>query len=123
MRLEINLLARRPIKILHIFEILDVVLFVVFCCLAPFVGYMFLHLPFSWTLFVCSTPMLIFIFKFRVRRRAGYFQHWLDYKVRPHYWVGGLGQRFRWDDFPQRVMGYTNAKRSGLKEKSDDLGL
>ena len=113
MRIEINLLARRRVKILHLFEVGDVAL-ILFCgFLMPFVGMIVFNISFFWTLSVCAVPAMIFIFCFRVRRRSGYFIHWVDFKLRPKRFVMGWLSAGRRDGFLQRCLGYEHLPRRG----------
>jgi hypothetical protein len=99
-------LSRKPIKIAGVFEIVDVVMLVFFVGMVPFLGFAFLRVP-LWLMFmVVSMPIIAFVWRFRVRRRAGYFYHWVSYRMRPKFWVSGFAQRFRIDDFPSRVPGW-----------------
>ena len=75
MRIEINLLARRPVKIMHLFEIGDIFLLILFGFLMPFAGMIFFNINFIWSLCVTTIPVVYFVFRFRVRRRSGYSFH------------------------------------------------
>jgi len=112
MRIELNLLSRRPVTF-GPFEVIDIVLLVLFVFMMPLAVWAFKILPLYLSFFLFATPAIIFVFRFRIRKRPGYFVHWLDYKVRPRDWVCGFSQRFRADDFPSRTPGWTSLPRGG----------
>jgi hypothetical protein len=111
MRLEVNFLSRKPIKIAGIFEIGDIVLMGLFVFMLPFFGLAYLGIPLYFSWLVCGVPIMIFVLRFRVRRRPGYFMHYVGFKIRARYWTCGYSQRFRLDDFASRALGWSDLPR------------
>jgi hypothetical protein len=101
MKLHLNLLARRRPKYFGLFEVLDVV--VGGCGITlPWVLATLFQKP-VWVFFLLfGFPVLFFVARFRVGRRAGYFVHWVNWKVRPHRWVSGFLEHFSWTLFLRR---------------------
>lgn len=105
MRLELNLLMRKPVKFLGIFEIVDVVSGL-FGLIVSVLAYGLADFPLWLAILSGMAPVAAFFLKFRVGRRPGYFRHWVEAKVRARHWVSGFIQRGRLDDFAVRVPGW-----------------
>ena len=120
MRLTVNFLARKPVKIMHIFEALDVVVLCGGLLVLPFATFAILDIPLYITYPGWALPSMFFIFRYRVGRREGYFNHHVDFALRPKFLSAGFSQKSRWDDFPCRCSGWSKLPRLQL-DPEDNL--
>ena len=107
MRIELNLLSRRPPKY-GPFEIPDIVL-MVFCAVAPMIICSFLPIPYVMGFGIILAPALLYVLYFRIGRRSGFFLHWLGWRMRARKWISGWDRRD--GGFASRVPGWERLPR------------
>jgi hypothetical protein len=100
MKLQLNPLAYRTPKVFQDFEIKDLMILVFIGMFAPMFG-MIVGIP-VWLSGMFIWPvMMVYFVKFRSGKPKSYFNHWLRWYSRPHFWINSPSKENIYEVFPE----------------------